>query len=122
MIRFILVFLFCASSFAQTATYPPQEGRFKTYVTKNGDTISIGDKVQLGIPFGGTTFIFLSQDSQYVRSRLAGDIVTITKLESRTNNKTSYKMQAFFKGYGLVPVIIDVENALEVKELILLNQ
>ncbi|WP_188464402.1 hypothetical protein [Bizionia arctica] len=117
-----LFFLVSAFSYSQTATYPPEPGRYETYQTKEEQTISIGDKVEIGIPYGGKEFIFISQGNEYVKSRLAGDIVEIIKLEALSNNKTSYKMQAYFKGYGLLPVVIDLENALKVKEIILLNQ
>lgn len=109
-------------SFSQSSNYPPESGTYETYTTKKGQTISVGDHIELGLPYAGTHFIFISQDNTYVRSRLAGDVVEITKLEAATNNKKSYKMQAYFKGYGVLPVIIDIENALKTEEIILLNQ
>ncbi|WP_076456656.1 hypothetical protein [Zobellia uliginosa] len=48
---------------------------------------------------------------------MAGKPIVIDKLKTYGNKKSRYKMYAQFKGYGLLPVLIDYETALELGEI-----
>ena len=116
----ILTFLFSITAISQTATYGKlsQKGKYKSYITKAGDTLTIGDKITIDLP-RNDTYAFISQGGNPGGTILTGATVTITKLKTEGSKKRGFKMQAGFSGYGLLTVWIDYENALRAQEIIL---
>lgn len=84
----------------------------QTYVTKEGDTLTVGQPITLGIPTGAEGFRFLTQGNQPVANWLAGTEVTIHKFK-----KVRGKTYVLFKGYGLLPIYIDYEIARQTGEV-----
>lgn len=93
------------------------KGNYTEYISKSGKVIHVGDTIQLGKPSGEFGFVFITQGNQRVISALAGKNAVITQLKSVGTNKSGFKMYAAFKGYGLLPVYIDYEMALETCEI-----
>lgn len=116
----ILVLLITFISYSQVAQYGKLAGNdsFSTYITKSGDTIRIGETLKIGKPSGEFGFVFITQGNERVVSALAGKDAVISNLKSFGSKKNGYKMFALFKGYGLVPVAIDFENAVDAGEVI----
>jgi hypothetical protein len=120
-ITLILAFTaFTLIAIAQQAEFGKIIGNdtYSTYVSKTGDIISIGDTLILGKPSGEFGFVFITQGDQRVVSSLAGKKVVITQLKSYGTKKSGYTLFAQFKGYGLLPVFINYENAIEAFEVI----
>lgn len=99
------------------AQQPTKKGTHKQYITKTNDTIRVGDTISIGLPYNGNEFMFITQGNARTSSHISGDEVVITKLESLKANKTNFKMYALFKGYGLIPVHVDLENAIKTGEI-----
>ena len=121
---FTLLLIFCFSiSYSQTAEYGKltKKSEYKNYVTKIGDTLKVGDTLTIGIPTSDLGFIYISQGGQRVSNTLADKKVIVDKLKTN-GKKNGYKMYAHFKGYGLLPVLIDYDTALELGEIKNLNK
>ncbi|MBU3026873.1 hypothetical protein Q4603_16035 [Zobellia galactanivorans] len=119
--RNLTVFLLFMVSitYSQTAEFGnlTKKSEYKNYKTKSGYKINIGDTLALGIPSSDLGFAYISQNGQRVSHTLAGKPIVIDKLKTYGNKKSGYKMYAQFKGYGLLPVLIDYETALELGEI-----
>lgn len=108
---------------AQTAHYPNMKDQnYKVYITKAGDTLKVGDRVEIGLPYGADRYTFIFQGGVNAGTVLTGKTVKITKLKATGNDDIGYTMFALFKGFGLLPVEINLENALRVEEVILMNE
>lgn len=107
-------------SYSQISEYGKLEKRdsYDMYVTKLGDTLKIGDTLMIGIPTSDLGFTYISQGGQRVANRLANKKIIIDKLKTYGKSRNGFKMYVQFKGYGLIPVLIDYETALEVGEII----
>lgn len=92
-------------------------GTFNSYVTEDNHTINIGDTLTIGLPSIDRGFRWISQGGQFGANFLAGKKVVVDKLKTYGNKRQGYKMYVHFKGYGLLPVLIDYEIALRTKEL-----
>lgn len=105
--------------FSQTAQYGnlDKKSEYENYMTKNGFEVKIGDTLTLGVPTSDLGFTYISQGGRRVSNTLADKKVVIDKLKTYGNKKNGYKMYAHFKGYGLFPVLIDYETALELGEI-----
>lgn len=117
----LLIVLFAAlAGMSQTAQFGKISGnaQYESYVPKTGDQVNVGDTLQLGKPSGEFGFIYITQGGERVKSALAGNKVKITQIKSYGTKKAGYKLWVQFKGYGLVPVFIDFDNALETSEII----
>lgn len=110
----LLAFFIALSTYAQQPTKP---GNFKTYITKTGDTLKVGDVITIGLPRNGDNFTFITQGNVTASAHISGDAVKITKLKSIGNKQRGYKMYAYFKGYGMLPVIFDIDNAIKTEEI-----
>lgn len=108
-------------SYSQVAEYNnlDKKADYKTYITKSKDTITVGSVLTIGLPYNQQQFTFITQGNQPTASFLAGNTIKITKLRALGNKTKGYKIYAYFKGYGMLPVIIDVESALLAKEIVL---
>jgi len=107
-------------SIAQAGKYGDlQKGNYDEYITKNGDTLIKGDKLIIGTPVAADAFMYITQGNEKVHIRLSGKEVEIHKFKAWTlNKKEEPSMYVLFKGYGLIPVYIDYENALKFGEII----
>jgi hypothetical protein len=115
-----LLFLFALGTIhAQDSAVHDQltNGIFESYVTEAGNTIHTGDTLTIGIPSIDRGFRWISQGGQHGANFLAGKKVVVDKLKTYGNKRQGYKMYVHFKGYGLLPVLIDYEIALRTKEL-----
>ena len=114
-----LIFLTISSGIAQIADYGKlnQKAEYNNYLTKSGEYLSVGDTLIIGTPRSDLGFIYISQANQRVSVILAGKQVVVTKLKTYGSKSRGYKMYAHFGGYGLYPVLIDYETALEVGEI-----
>lgn len=117
---FLILFLLLTNVnvIAQDALYQKidKTGNYDTYTTSYGATISQGDTLTIGLP-RGDTFTFITQGNTPVSSFMAGTTPVVTKLKSVGNKRQGYRMYAIFKGYGLVPVYVDIENAYKTGEI-----
>lgn len=121
----ITIFFLCVSLTisGQTAQFQNMKNQnYKAYITKAGDTIKVGDRVEIGLPYGADKYTFIFQGGVNAGTVLTGKTVKITKLKATGNDDMGYTMFALFKGFGLLPVEINLENALRVEEVILLSQ
>lgn len=123
MKKVTLILAFIAFTFianAQEAEFGKIMGNdtYSTYVTKSGDIITVGDTLVLGKPSGEFGFVYITQGGDRVVSSLAGKRVVISQIKSYGTKKAGYKLWVLFKGYGLLPVAIDYDNALDVGEIV----
>lgn len=114
--------LFVASiSFAQTAEYnklSKNNQSFTEYKSKNGDIIKVGDSLMIGKAMDPDGFRYISQGSGRMHATHGGKPFTIHKIKSYGKEKSGFTIWISFKGYGLLPVEVDYENALEASEII----
>lgn len=118
----VLLICFITSSFygfSQAATHGnlTKKGSFSHYKTKSNLILKIGDTLTIGMPGSDLGFNYISQGNQRVSRTLANTNIIIDKLKTYGNKTAGYKMYIHFKGYGLLPVLIDYETALETKEI-----
>ncbi|MBL4746577.1 MAG: hypothetical protein JKY08_09455 [Flavobacteriaceae bacterium] len=115
----ILILLTVSFGFSQTSKYGHllKKSSFKSYITKAGNTLKIGDTLIIGIPTSELGFKFISQGGQSVANRLAGKKIIIHKMKTYGEPQNGFKMYPQFKGYGLLPVLIDYEIALSTGEI-----
>lgn len=113
------IILFVVQANGQTAEFGKiaEQSTYAKYITKAGDTLSVGEHLIIGKPTADLGFTYISQGGQRVASHLSGKDVVITQLRSYGTKKSGYKLYACFKGYGLLPVLIDYDNALETGEV-----
>ncbi|WGF93984.1 hypothetical protein [Aequorivita marisscotiae] len=117
---FTFLLFFCFSiGYSQTAEYGKltKKSEYKIYITKIGDSLKVGDTLTIGIPNSDLGFTYISQGGQRVSNTLADKKVVVDKLKTYGTKKNGYKLYAHFKGYGLIPVLIDYDTALEVGEI-----
>lgn len=93
-------------------------GFYTAYVSKTGDIIHEGDTLVIGKPGGEFGFFYITQGGQRVQNWLSSKKVVITQIKSYGTKKRGYTLWAQFKGYGLIPVFIDYDNALQTGEII----
>ena len=107
-------------AFSQVAVYGEitSEKKFIQYVTKIGDTLNIGDEITIGLPSTDQGFRFITQGNAKTADWLSGNNVIIHKMKSWSGDKRNYKIYLHIKGYGMVPVLIDYENALLSNEIL----
>lgn len=118
---FVTLFILSISinSLSQEVTFPPKtDGKADSYTSKSGVTIKVGDKLELGLPYGGNQFVFINQDGIGIAANLSGSIVEVTEITVTGNEKRGYKAYAKFKGYGAVPVFINLEPAINSEEIL----
>ena len=117
-LTFVLFFI-ASITYSQTAEFGnlSKKSEYQIYITSTGFKINVGDTLTLGTPTSDLGFTYISQNGQRVSNTLAGKQIIIDKLKTYGNKKNGYKMYAHFKGYGLLPVLIDYETALELGEI-----
>lgn len=95
---------------------PKKNGKYSSYITRKGNTISVGDVITIGTPSTPDGFLWISQGGQQTANFLAGVDVEITKIRTY-KGRFAGKAYLEFKGYGLLPVSIDYEIALKTGEI-----
>lgn len=95
---------------------PKKSSKFDTYITRSKDTISIGDTITLGLPSSDIGFRYVTQGGMKCADFLASADVEITRIRT-FRNRFSGKVYLEFKGYGLLPLLIDYETALKIGEI-----
>ncbi|GGW28626.1 hypothetical protein [Arenibacter certesii] len=115
----LLIFFIFSITYSQTAEYGKltDKSEYEIYLTKTGDTLKVGDTLTIGIPTSDLGFTYISQGGQRVSNTLSDKKVIVDKLKTYGTKKSGYKMYAHFKGYGLIPVLIDYDTALELGEI-----
>jgi hypothetical protein len=120
-ILLILSFLYSINCFSQDkiAQYGKitENGFYSAYISKTGDVINEGDTLVVGKPGGEFGFINILQGGQRVAPWLSGKKIKITQIKSYGTDKRGYTLLVQFKGYGLIPVYIDYDNALQSGEI-----
>ena len=116
LIAFLILFI---NGFSQTAEYGKltEKSSYEEYLSKSGNLIKVGDTLTIGIPTSDLGFTYISQGGQRVSNTLSDKKVVIDQLKTYGSKKQGFKMYAQFKGYGLVPVLIDYDTAIETGEI-----
>ena len=116
---FIFLIFTCILSYSQIPEYGKllNKSSFEEYVAKSGDHIKIGDTLIIGTPTSNLGFTYISQGGQRVSNTLSGKKIVIDQLKTYGTKSQGYKMYAQFKGFGLVPVLIDYDAAFETGEI-----
>lgn len=117
----ILILLVANISFAQIAEYnklSKNNQSFNEYKSKNGDIIKVGDSLMTGKAMDPDGFRYISQGGGRMHATHGGKPFTIHKIKSYGKEKSGFSIWISFKGYGLLPVEVDYENALEAGEII----
>ena len=91
-----------------------------TYISKSGKTLKIGDKLTIGKPIDDSkdTFSYITQAGVQVVRSLENNEIEVFRFQTFKQAAFSGKVYVAFKGYGLIPVLIDYESALESGEII----
>lgn len=115
-----IVFVFSIVCNAQVAEYGKITGNgiYDSYITKSGDQIYVGDTLVLGKPSGTQRFMYLQQGGEYCAPWISDKKVAITQIRSYGNKNRGYTLFIQFKGFGLVPVFMQYDSALESGEVI----
>jgi len=110
--------LITTSLFSQTVEYgkPLKKGYYTIYQAKDGTTVKVGDVLHINPP-NGDHYVFISQNGLHGGPVLANKDVVITKIRVYGLNKARPIVFMQFKGYGMIPLYIDYENAIEVGEV-----
>lgn len=113
------LFIFTNLCFCQTIKFSSknENGFFKEYIAKNGNSIKVGDTILIKFPKIGNNYTFITQANTSAGVILANKKVIVSKIKSY--NDTVFLL---FKGFGLLPVFIEFENAVETKEIELITQ
>lgn len=116
-ISLISIFSSNAQKIGHYGDLPSGKNKFDMYITKMGDTITAGQKVLIGIPSSDNGFNHITQGGQKAAVFLADREVTISQLRTYSDRRFEKRMYLQFKGYGMLPVDIDVELAMKTGEI-----
>lgn len=117
----ILVLFVTNISFAQIAEYnklSKNNQSFNEYKSKNGDIIKVGDSLMIGKAMDPDGFRYISQGGGRMHATHGGKPFVIHKIKSYGKEKSGFTIWISFKGYGLLPVDVDYENALAAGEIV----
>lgn len=121
-IAIVLFIAYSSSANAQRIKYgeePQKNFNAKFYQTKSGVILKAGDTIKLGSPMDKSsgTFTYITQGGVRVLRALENNEVVIRKF--RTFRQKAFRGKTFveFGGYGLMPVFVDYEAALENGEI-----
>lgn len=116
-------------AYSQQVTYqeigPDKKGDHQSYVSKNGDTYKVGDKIKIGYPSSEKTFAFIWQGDgllvplERASVNISGSEVEIKKITVSGTKRAGYEVYLKTKGHvGIVNYLIQFENALDTGEVI----
>lgn len=116
-----LLLLICSISFAQNCQFSDnmKSGSYTQYISKNNTKIQVGQQIRIGFPSNGNYFTYINQGNEPVHSKLNNILVEISKIEVIKLQNGFCKAYVIFKGFGLLPVYIDIEAAIYFKEVII---
>lgn len=120
--KFIYIFLLTSlSCLSQEISFSAKmnPGDYSTYFSKENIIIKENQQILLGFPSNGNKYTYIVQGDQPIDARLNSIYVTIDKIKIVKLQNNASKAYAIFKGFGLVPVYIDIEAALYFKEIII---
>jgi hypothetical protein len=105
---------------AQIAEFGKISGnaQYDAYITKSGDQINVGDTLVIGKPAGIQRFMYIQQGGEYCAPWISGKKVAITQIHSYGKKKNGYTLFVQFKGFGLIPVFMQYDNAIANGEVI----
>lgn len=121
MNKILLSLLFITNfSFAQVATFSSEmkEGDYSEYVSKNKISIKSDNELLIGFPSNGNKFTYLTQGNDLVDARLNNIYIVIDKIKIIKMQNGFCKAYATFKGFGMIPIYIDIEAAIHFNEII----
>ena len=96
----------------------PISKKYSTYITQTGDTLQIGDTLYVGKINSGDHFLHIVQGDQFCGPQISGYKLTINKLILQKSKSQPATMWIDFRGWGLLPVYIRYEQALEYGEVV----
>jgi hypothetical protein len=110
-IFFLLVFNI---AFSQEAKFNVinKQGSFSSYLSSDNRQIKIGDTLQIKYPSNGNEFVYITQGNMRASTILVNRKIVVSNIKS-----INEKIYILFKGFGLLPLYIDFEAALETKEI-----
>ena len=119
---FILLFtpFLCIGQTLKFGEIQKKNSKGDIYISKSGKTLNIGDKLTIGKPIDDSkdTFSYITQGGVPVVRSLEDNEIEIFRFQTFKQAAFSGKVYVAFKGYGLVPVLIDYESALASGEII----
>lgn len=117
--KFILILLLPAICLSQTIKYNKidKEGTYQEYISKNNQSIKIGDTININYPSTPDKFIYITQGNQYTGTVLNNTKIVVYKIKTIGNKNRGYKTFLLFKGFGLLPIFIEYESALDKNEI-----
>lgn len=124
MKKLFLVLLFapflCIGQTFKFGEVQEKNSKGDTYISKSGKTLKTGDKLTIGKPIDDSkdTFSYITQGGVQVVRSLENNEIEIFRFQTFKQAAFSGKVYVAFKGYGLIPVLIDYESALESGEII----
>lgn len=89
---------------------------YQAYITKAGDTIQAGDRIEIGQP-RTDVYTYITQGNMPSGPIIAGATPIVKKIKVVGNKKRGYRAYVLFGGYGL-SVYIDWENAVKTGEVL----
>lgn len=90
--------------------------QYQSYTTKDGNILKIGDVIHINT-IDSDHYNYISQGGSPGGTILSNKDVIISKLKAWAYQKQEPYMFVGFKGYGMVILYIDYENALQVGEI-----
>ena len=106
------------------ATAKPK-GNFKTYISKDSTTYSIGDKLTVGQPSGQNgRFVYIQEitafgDIMIVKAKAANTKTEIKKIKIAGSKRAGFKVTIQSKGMtGITNYFFNIEDAIESGEII----
>jgi hypothetical protein len=124
-----IIFVICSIlAHSQQVSYselgPDKKGDHQSYVSKNGDTYKVGDKIKIGYPSSNKTFAFIWQGDgllvplERASVNISGNEVEIKRINVSGTKRAGYTVYLKTKGHvGIVNYTIQFENALETGEV-----
>lgn len=127
-IVFLFLIIGCQVGFAQNKKVKRAEfgnlikaGSYTEYVSKNGETISIGDSLQIETPSNIEKYAHITQNDAYLRADQMNKKLKIKAINVSGDDKKGYMTFFTCKGLGATPVFVKYEDALQTNEIKLLN-
>lgn len=119
MKKILILFFFVSICNAQTAIYNKikTQDTFTVYQTKSGNIIKIGDTLHIRYPRAGNQYSFIWQDNMPSATDIANIKVLVSQIKTKGSDKRGYKTHLFHKEYGMYPIYIEYESALETGEI-----
>lgn len=98
-----------------------KKGNYTEYFSKNKDLIKIGDSLQIGEASNFDKFVFITQGQSPMHADHQNKKVKINSIEVFGRKNSGYAVYFSFKGFGLLPVYVNYESAIESGEIKLLG-